>query len=247
MGLFFLLIVGTSLIIGAILKEKKNRIPKRPPEDPNLRWQRLQADMGKFIYEEEGIVYPFTDGTQKIKWTEIERIAGYKADLMTTDEIRMDIQWKGLSWTLTEETPGWYQLLKRLAVAFPSIPEGWDWDIVQPPFATNYTVLYEREDCVLPKSNNFYCSLRTKDPQSVIAIFRDFRWYVCKSGKAEWEFQTTWAELSLERNHDGLLLNGRVAFHPNNVNRLDQLLDKIGVYYQYEYYDEEKVLLHSRE
>ena len=194
MELFWVITGGLFLVAATLLKAKNNRTPKSPPEDPNQRWQRLQEDKGKFIYEDDGLIYPFSDGIQKIKWAEIERIAGYKTDLMTTDEIRMDIQWKGQTWTLTEETPGWYQLLKRLHDTFPSIPEDWEGAIIQPPFATNYTILYEREDCVLPESNNFYCFLPSEDPQSVVQLFRNSDWYIRKSGRTEWELVTTWAE-----------------------------------------------------
>jgi len=217
--------------------------PEPLSEEAKQRWHRLEVDPGKFVYQEDGFTYPFNDGVTKIKWTDIERISAYKADRFTYDEICMEITSGGLTWTLNEDTPGWYQLLKRLADVFPSIPKEWDWDIVQPAFATNYIILYEREDRMLPESTNFYCFLRSKDTQSILSVFPNSNWYVRKSGWAEWELISTWAELDLMQAHDGLLLNGRVAFHPNNVAQLDQLLDKVGVYYQYEYYDEHKDLL----
>ena len=216
-----------------------------PALDPQLKadWQRRQIDPGNFVYEADGFTYTFDDSIQVVKWAEIERIVAYKADRYAYDEICMKITWGGLAWTLTEETPGWYELLRRLAEAFPSIPKRWDIEITKPPFATNYTILYEREDRILPESTNFYCFLQSKDPQTVISVFPNSNWYVRKSGRAEWELISTWAELCLMPDHDGLLLNGLVAFHPNNITQLDQLLDKAEVHYQYEYYDEQKNLL----
>ena len=224
--------------------EPSNQVPpKLPDTNPKIDWQQRKEDPGKFVYEEDGFTYPFNDSVTKIKWTDIERISAYKADRFTYDTICMKITSGGLTWTLNEDTPGWYQLLKRLADVFPSIPKEWDWDIVQPPFATHYTILYEREDRILPESTNFYCFLRSKDPQSVLLVFPNSNWHVRKSGWTEWELISTWAELNLDLTSDGLLLNGLVAFHPNNITQLDQLLDKVGVYYQYEYYDEQKNLL----
>lgn len=114
-------------------------------EEKNLRWQWLQQDMGEFVFEEDGFRYPFKERDEKLKYSDIDRISGYKLDLMTTDEICMDIfvgEWKI---TFSESDRGWYQLQTRLKTAFPSIPDNWDVQIMQPPFATTFTVLYERE------------------------------------------------------------------------------------------------------
>ena len=124
-------------------------------EEKTFRWQQLQEDPGQIIYEEDGFRYPFRGRDEKLKYSDIERITGYKLDLMATDEICMDIvagEWK---FTFSESLPGWCQLLTRLKAAFPSIPDNWDREIIRPPFATNFTVLFEREDRQIPESSNF--------------------------------------------------------------------------------------------
>jgi hypothetical protein len=70
---------------------------------------------------------------------------------MTTDEICLDISTNGWKITYSESVPGWYQFVAKLKQAFPAIPDNWDGQIMQPPFATNYTVLYEREERGMPK------------------------------------------------------------------------------------------------
>jgi hypothetical protein len=99
---------------------------------------------GKFIYEEDGFTFQFDTGPEKIKWNEIVRLTAYKEDLMTFDEMRMDIFYNDRQFTITEETPGWFQFILKTKSVFPTIPEAWDIEIIFPAFAPNFTVLYER-------------------------------------------------------------------------------------------------------
>ena len=80
----------------------------------------------------------------KYNWDGVEMIVAYKVDLLTTDEICLDIFYGNLQITFTEETPGWYLFIKKLGSVFPSIPSCWDAVIAQPAFAENRTVLYRR-------------------------------------------------------------------------------------------------------
>ncbi len=109
-----------------------------------LKWQQILQDMGNFVYEEDGFTFSFKDGPQKILWAEIERLVAYKVDLMTTDEICMDIFWNGWRTTITEETPGWYQFVERTKVVFPNTPANREGEITHPPFVRNEMVIYER-------------------------------------------------------------------------------------------------------
>lgn len=214
-------------------------------EEQALRWQLLQSDPGNFEYEEDGFTYTFKEGAEKIQWTEIDRVVAYKADRLTVDVICLKILWRGMEWMITEDTPGWSQFLKRLAIAFPSILDNWDDQIAQPPFATSYMVLYERPDHVLPDFSNFYASFYDIPPLLIISFFEGQGWSIRKAGWTQWEMTNAWAELHLEPDNQGVLLNGRVVFHPANITVLDQLLNKVGSY-QYEFYDAEKKLLLER-
>jgi hypothetical protein len=231
------------------LLQKLTSLFHRPATAPlthaeaTARWQNLQEDPGKFIFEADGIRYPFKEHDEKLKWTDIERITAHKLDLFTIDEIRIDIFSGEGKITFSESIPGWHRLLTQLKTIFPSIPENWDGEITQPPFATNFRVLYEREDSQMPETTNFYAWLRLKNPELVTTKFQQASWHIHKSGRTEWEMSNTWAELHLEPDSDGLLLNGLVAFHPSNVDQLDRMLAGLRVPYKYEYYDNEKQLL----
>ena len=220
-------------------------LPLTEAEKSLLR-QQLREEMGQFIYEEDGFRYPFKEHDDKLKWSSVERIVAYKLDLVATDEICLDILSDGWKITYTESLAGWYVLLAKLKEAFPAIPDNWYVQVMHSPFATNYTVLYEREDRRMPESTNFYASLKIKSPEIVVAIFQGMSWAIRNSGWTEWEMSNTWSELHLEQGGEGLLLNGLVAFHPHNIASLDELLDRIGVAYQYEYYDNQGQLLLER-
>jgi hypothetical protein len=136
--------------ITALVQPSKGTVSFAEAEQA-LHWQRLQEDLGEFVYEEDGFSYPFKEHAGKLPWSEIERIVAYKLDQMTTDEICLDISTNGWKITYSESVPGWYQFVAKLKQAFPAIPDNWDGQIMQPPFATNYTVLYEREERRMPK------------------------------------------------------------------------------------------------
>jgi hypothetical protein len=118
--------------------------PARLEADAKKSFQEMMEDPGRFIYEEDGFSYPFADGEGKIRWSSIERLEGYKRDLMTTDLICMDVTFDGSVVTFSEETPGWYIFQERLRAALPEVSPTWEFDITFPAFGTNFTVLYER-------------------------------------------------------------------------------------------------------
>ncbi|MCW3108004.1 MAG: cell division protein [Segetibacter sp.] len=102
-------------------------------------------ETGVFGYEVNGFSYKVNDIVAKIKWMDIESLIAYKADLLTTDEIRMDISYNNLQLTITEETPGWERFISKAKSIFPSIPVDWDLQIVNPSFSTNQITLYQKE------------------------------------------------------------------------------------------------------
>jgi len=129
--------------ITSLIKESSTTISFSEAERA-LRLKQLQEEQGEFQYEEDGFSYSFKEGVEKISWAAIERIVAYKADQLTTDEICLDVFWKDWRWTITEDTPGWYIFVEKLKEIFPTIPDDWDSQIIQPPFTSNYVVLYDR-------------------------------------------------------------------------------------------------------
>jgi len=103
-----------------------------------------------------------------------------------------------------------------------------------------------QQDAKIPEGNNFSASFSNIDPFIVVKMFERNGWAIRKAGWEEWELTNTWSELHVEPSSLGLLLNGSVAFHPDNIAILDRLLDTLGEDFQYEFYDARKNLLLER-
>jgi hypothetical protein len=103
-------------------------------------------DIGIFRYTEKGFIVSLKD-TKNIEWNKIESIFGYKLDLMTTDEICIEVFCDDcISFRVTEETPGWFVFIERLKEQFSSVEEDWNINIAHPAFATNLKLLYDRKN-----------------------------------------------------------------------------------------------------
>jgi len=217
--------------------------PVKLEADAKKSFQEMREDPGKFIYDEDGFAYLFSDGERKIKWSSIERLEGYKLDLMTTDEICMRLTFDGLVVTFSEETPGWYIFQEKLHAALPEVSSNWEFDITFPAFATNFTILYERGDRKMPAATNFHAWFEEIERVKVQRVLEKQGWTSRKESSICTELRNTWAELWLEESSSELLLHGRVAYHPNNIMILDNVFDSLGVFYQYEFYGDHGVLL----
>lgn len=107
-------------------------------------FSHIYEDNGRFTYDDDGFVFQFSDGPQKILWSEIERMTAYKVDLITIDQLRLDIDFRGLTLPISEETPGFFQFIVKTKEAFPTIAKDWDLKIIHRAFEANETVIYER-------------------------------------------------------------------------------------------------------
>ncbi len=85
------------------------------------------------------------ESTVQVDWAAIARVAAYKLDLFTTDEVRLEIvlPYAPYEVTVSEEQPGFgavaAEMEKRL-----NFPAGWWEAVVTPAFQANETVLYPR-------------------------------------------------------------------------------------------------------
>jgi hypothetical protein len=176
----------------------------------------------------------------------VDRIVGYKLDLFTVDEICIELHIGDRAVRFNESTPGWYQLLERLRRVFPSIPEGWDWDVTLPAFATNYTVLYEREGGELPATYNFSGSIQRVSFDELCKAFEGNGWTLRKGYIETIEARNGWSEISLGKDRKGVTMVGRVAIRSGRPEEIERLLYGIGEPFQYEFYDEEKKVIKER-
>jgi len=217
--------------------------PAKLEADAKKSFQEMKEDQGRFIYDEDGFVYPFSDGERKVKWSSIERLEGYKQDLMTADQICMDITFEGSHVTFSEETPGWYIFQEKLHAALPGVSSSWEYDVMFPAFANNFTVLYEREDRKMPAATNFHALFKNIKRGKVQRALEKRGWTSRKESSVYTGLSNAWTELSLEDGASELLLHGIVAYHPDNIRLLDNIFDSLGVFYRYEIYDDQGVLL----
>ncbi|MBO9681174.1 MAG: hypothetical protein J7502_00650 [Flavisolibacter sp.] len=114
--------------------------------NPGKSFDEIYNDPGVFTYFEEGFAINYQELAVTIKWEEITQINVYKADLMTIDEIRMEIVSGDNRYTINEELPGWYQFVLKTKEMFPSIPKDWDLNSIHPAFAANYSTIYSKEN-----------------------------------------------------------------------------------------------------
>lgn len=110
-------------------------------------FEELHADNGPFSFTDKGFFLHSKEEDRFIEWNQIQKLSGFKRDYFTTDSICLLIEFDpDLHIELSEEHAGWYQFIKHLQEAFPSIKKNWDIEISTPAFETNWTVLYERTE-----------------------------------------------------------------------------------------------------
>ena len=87
-----------------------------------------------------------------VPWREIRQIDAYKIDLWAVDEVCLGFRFGADdSWIeVSESDGGWRPLLESIRRRFPTIPAGWEYDVLFPPFAANERTLY-RADAAAPK------------------------------------------------------------------------------------------------
>ena len=97
---------------------------------------------------DEGFEALWEDGrAEAVKWSEVERIFTYKVDCFAYDVIWLAFERRGHDGAIhiREEVEGFQSLISALGKAFPEVNPEWYTDVMQPPFAENLTVLFERK------------------------------------------------------------------------------------------------------
>ena len=119
------------------LKNVMSRIGRKP-----------KPKMVQIQTSEDGLEAIWEDGrTEAMKWLEVDRIFTYKVDCFAYDMIWLAFERRGHEEALhiREETEGFQNLMSALGKAFPELNAEWYTHVMQPPFAENLTVLFERE------------------------------------------------------------------------------------------------------
>ena len=93
---------------------------------------------------DKGFCISIETGIKDIFWNDIKELHAYKKDLLTYDEICIDIVLPESIITITEEIEGWVEFTEKMNKIFPSINKEWYADIMLPAFKTNFTILYKK-------------------------------------------------------------------------------------------------------
>jgi len=205
-------------------------------------WDIKFNDLGIFSYSSTGFDIDLKDGFHSIKWTDIERLEAYKADLMTTDEICIDIIFDNKTIIITEDTKGWYQFIDKLKSALTLTNSNWETLVLKSPFEYDLTTIYERSDRKMPLKSNFYSTIKGKTKEDINYLFQKHGWTIRKSSIIDFELQNSWTELVLESDSEELLLHGLIAYHTDNVKIIRHLFDSLKCAYKFEFYDNDQIV-----
>ncbi|HCE10090.1 MAG TPA: hypothetical protein DEQ40_16105 [Oxalobacteraceae bacterium] len=100
----------------------------------------------KVVTESEGFVLIGT-GVERVyvPWLAVREITAYKLDLITTDEVRLrfDLDILPFSIEVSEEMEG-FEDFKTTVERYFQFSGGWWSQVLQPPFARNECVLFQR-------------------------------------------------------------------------------------------------------
>ena len=109
-----------------------------------------EAEQGAVRVQTSGdgfLAFRADGAAEAVKWAEVKRVFTYKVDCFTYDMICLAFERVGRDGGLhiREEAEGFQDLMSAMARALPGIDPEWYFKVMQPPFAENLTLLFERE------------------------------------------------------------------------------------------------------
>ena len=111
------------------------------------RRQKLDPGIVRVTTSDDGFEGFTGDGkVETVKWSEVEKICTYKVDCYAYDLTCLAFERRGHEGALhiREETEGFQDLMSALARVFPDLNPEWCLDVMQPAFAEQLAVLFER-------------------------------------------------------------------------------------------------------
>ena len=113
----------------------------------SLQTAENQNNLGIFTYTENRFTITDENNSKTYKWDEIKTVFAYKIDLITEDEICIDVYTLDSNkFTISESTWGWFQFISRLSENIKAIQIDWYINITNPAFEKNLTLLYDKKN-----------------------------------------------------------------------------------------------------
>jgi len=99
----------------------------------------------RVLVQEDGFVRK-DDDTIEVKWREVKRVFTYKVDCCSYDVIWLAFETYDSERVVhvSEDAEDFSELMQALGRVFPEIDPEWYIKVMQPPFAENFTILFER-------------------------------------------------------------------------------------------------------
>ncbi|MBD0825470.1 Asp23/Gls24 family envelope stress response protein [Aestuariibaculum marinum] len=98
----------------------------------------------KIELTKNGFQINYDEEITQFKWSEIEKLTGFKVDRITTDDICLKIESDNKISFATEEFEGWRIFMTELLNKFPEIDKNWESIIAISAFERKETELYNR-------------------------------------------------------------------------------------------------------
>ena len=98
----------------------------------------------KIELTENGFLINYDEEITEFRWSEIEKLTGFKDDRLTVDDICLKVESNNKTAYATEEFIGWRNFINKMLNEFPQIDKNWEGIIAKPAFERNETELYNR-------------------------------------------------------------------------------------------------------
>jgi hypothetical protein len=98
-----------------------------------------------FTYTNDGFYITTNNIERFYRWNDIQLITAYKADLLTCDDLRLDIDFGELVLTFSEDMAGWSEFIEMLPQKLPGIKVDWENHVIQRPLVANSTLIFTKE------------------------------------------------------------------------------------------------------
>jgi hypothetical protein len=109
-------------------------------------WFQRPAATTSLTDDDVGVAIGRSDRTEPIliRWDEVDEIEAFKVDFYSFDDVRLVLCAGELRYELSEEFPGFVDVMCRMQDRFPTIPKDWYMIVRETAFERNFRVLWSR-------------------------------------------------------------------------------------------------------